>query len=693
MTPGNRYPFLRLLLPLMAGIVCGDALGLTLWLLPLLVCILVGVLLLVLCHTLGRRQSYSMVLCAVIFCAGCYAAAARWAESSYDFAMRETVCRVRICGQPEEKPNSILCPSEVLGEYKGDSLVTFSHHPLFLLYFPKDTLAGTLRRGDELMIHARLSPPQANGNPDEFDYAKYLRRNGGSGTAYVPAGHWRITGHLYGRTLRQAALDCRERIVELYRSLGFEGDELAVLAALTVGDQDDLSEDILETYSVSGVSHVLSLSGLHIGFLYMLLIFCCAPLWKRRRRLKPFLLILVVLLLWAFAFITGLASPVVRSVVMFSLLALSSLQREKPLTMNTLAATAFLMLLVHPLWLFDVGFQLSFIAVASILLFQPRLYAMWRVKNRFMRYVWGLATVSVAAQIGTAPLVLLYFGRFSVHFLLSNLLVVPLSSLVLYVAVALLIFTPFPTVQQFVANVLEILVRGQNDLLREIEALPASSVDGVWMDKWEVALLYISFLLLYRAWGRFTGRNVCMALFALLLFVSYRTVSMSMNTPEKSLYFYNVRNCPAVHCTTEGPDSWLVTADSVPDVSRLFRSLAPHWNRLRLDTPRVVTDSYECPVLSVRNLMLLYGGKRVCILRDDRWKGKRSASPLQVDYLYVCRGYKGTLSDLEPLFKVGKVVIDVSLTDFYRNRMLNECRQKGIPYHVVSQKGYLHILL
>ena len=148
-----------------------------------------------------------------------------------------------------------------------------------------------------------------------------------------------------------------------------------------------------------------------------------------------------------FCFFTGLSSSVVRSVVMFSLLAFAGLQLEKPLTLNTLAATAFLMLLCKPVWLFDVGFQLSFSAVAAIVLVQPKLYALWKVDNRFLRYLWGLMTVSVAAQLGTAPLVIFYFSRFSTHFLLTNLWVIPMVSLVLYSAVFLLMLTPLPFVQ------------------------------------------------------------------------------------------------------------------------------------------------------------------------------------------------------------------------------------------------------
>lgn len=176
---------------------------------------------------------------------------------------------------------------------------------------------------------------------------------------------------------------------------------------------------------------------------------------------------------------------------MFSLLAISRLQSEKLLSLNTLAATAFLMLLYNPLWLFDVGFQLSFVAVVSILLIQPKLYSLLSVRRCIPRYVWGLLTVSVAAQIGTAPLVIFYFSRFSTHFLLTNLWVIPMVTLILYSAVLMLVLTPFSFLQSGCALVVDALLSAQNKVLCWIEELPMSSIDQLWIDHWEIMLFYL----------------------------------------------------------------------------------------------------------------------------------------------------------------------------------------------------------
>lgn len=632
----QRHPFLRLLMPLVVGILCGDAFPhvLSAWE------YVAGFLLFL--FIIGRYKYTGWVYGAAVylFLGGTGFCLMSWQQGKtvFPFSGKPAVYRVCIREHPEERERSILCRVALLGEVEQDTVTGCPRNHLFLAYFPKDSATATLRRGDELLVSTRLAPPANNGNPDEFDYARYLRRKGYSGTAYVADGHWRKTGHDASRTVSQVALDYREKVVGLYRSLGFETDELAVLAALTVGDKEELSDDIVETYSVSGASHVLALSGLHIGFLYALLLFVLRPLWRRWQRLKPLLLLLLVLFLVSFAFFTGLSSSVVRSVVMFSLLAFAGLQPEKPLTLNTLAATAFLMLLCKPVWLFDVGFQLSFSAVAAIVLVQPKLYALWKVDNRFLRYLWGLMTVSMAAQLGTAPLVIFYFSRFSTHFLLTNLWVIPMVSLVLYSAVFLLMLTPLPFVQHLFARVVEALVHVQNEVLRWIEHLPGAAVDDIWLDIWGVLLVYLFLGMAYYGFLRLTVRRVCFALLALLAVVSWHSLSIMSNAPRQGIAFYSVRGCPVVHCMADNRHSWLACADSLPDMPRLCRALSPHWSRLHLETPRLVAGDYTTPGLSMRNQIVSYAGKRICLLSTTVGETRTLPVPFQ---LIICMSPRG----------------------------------------------------
>ena len=700
----QRHPFLRLLMPLAGGIVCGDAyyfgqqsllpIQSVFLLSPLSDLFLVGigtcVFLFLLFASLFSdkyrfRWIYGIVVFFCCFCLGAGLSIHRLSQTDFPFSQTPVVYQAVIREKPEVKERSILCRSEIK-EASGKERT-------FLLYFSNDSLTSTLKRGDKLWIYTRLMPPVNNGNPDEFDYYRYLKRRGGAGTAFVSANHWQSCGNDSVRTIRQMALDCREKVIGLYRDLGFRTDELGVLSALTVGDKEELSERIVETYSVSGASHVLALSGLHIGFLYALLFWLLRPLWQRCPSFKFYGLLVIVILLWGFAFITGLSPSVVRSVVMFSFLAFSCLQPEKPLTLNTLAATAFLMLLYNPAWLFDVGFQLSFAAVTAIVLIQPKLYGLIKVKSRPARYVWSLMTVSVAAQIGTAPLVIFYFSRFSTHFLLTNLWVIPMVSLILYSAIIMLALMPFPFLQQSFASVVEWLLQCQNSVLYRIEHLPFSSIDGIWLDLWEVLLLYLVLVLFLRSSHLRTARSLYLSLFCLFGLVAYHSTAAIINRPQRSIVFYNIRSCPAVHCLWDANHSWLACADSLADTSRIYKALTPHWNRLHVSKPELCGNDYEFSTFSVHNHMVRFAGKRICLLNDSRWRYKTSSHPFNVDYLYISNGYKGTIRELIPLFRVHIVILDASLPDYYVRKLKDDCLHLHIPYVSISDRGTFRISL
>lgn len=684
----HRYPFLRLLLPLIIGIVCGDFLYFHAVSISFL--LFAGAssflfLSVLLSHFLTRfsfRWLFGVSVSLLFFVLGAGSMNLRLQETQYSSLQpEEAVSRVILTGKPEEKEHSLLCRART---EEGKRV---------LLYLAPDSAAQQWQGGEELLISARILPPVNNGNPDEFDYARYLSRKGIAGTAYVAAGRWRLLARRGEMSLLQRALSYREKILDVYRKLGFEGDSFAVLSALTVGYKEELSEDIRETYSVSGASHVLALSGLHIGFLYALLCFVMRGLPRYVAAMRWLRAIAILLLLWSFAFFTGLSPSVVRSVIMFSLFALAGAFIRESISMNTLAATALFMLLACPGWVFDVGFQLSFCAVAAILLIYPSLYRRLPPGNRMLKKIGALLAVSLVAQVGTAPLVLLYFSRFSTHFLLTNLLVIPLVSLIMYAAVLMLAATPFPAIQGVLAMGVRWLVEALNGAVRWVERLPFSSVDGVWTDRVEVFCFYLSvLLLLYYIVSR--RRNGLLALgVCILAGGSYHLARQVADRPHQCIRFYNVRGCAAVHCIAADGHSWLAYADSVPDGKRLSRVASRYWYRHHLQAPVAVTGDYVSPDFSRKSGILSFGNKRVCVVNDNQSRNKTSSQPLFIDYLYLCRGYGGGVEGLAGLFTVDTVILDVSLPDYRKEALISECRRLGIKILSLSDEGSLRFLL
>ena len=699
----HKYPFFRLAVPWMLGIYCGDrfsdSFSEPLW--GFLACIFWACLsfLFYFFERYSWRWCFGVSLS--LFClAGGWLSVNLQLKTATEteFPREEAVYRLRVNDFPEVRERTFLC--RVWLKERHDSLGIHPVNKQAILYFQRDSLSSRLQMGEELWVRSRISPPVSARNFDEFDYARYLKRKGISGTGFVASGHWRFSecrkeNEGIATVLYRLAASYRTQIENLYRRLGIEGDELAVLSALTLGDKTDLSESVRESYSVAGVSHVLALSGLHVGLLYALAFFLLRPLLLGGQSGRVLRSLLLILLLWLFAFFTGLSPSVVRSAAMFSIWALADLCGRQSFSLNTLALTAWLMLLVRPVWLFDVGFQLSFAAVLSILLFQPFLYRLCPVRHRAGTYLWGLVSVSVAAQLGTAPLVLFYFSRFSTHFLLTNLLVVPLVTLILYAAVVLLLLTPMSGLQAVAAVGLEKMLRMLNLLVRWVEQLPYASVDGIWLYPLEVAGCY---LVLGAFFCYLCHRRYARLVTALVLLAAWGAVhsfAVWTDRPRTSIVFYNVRGCPAVHCIESSGHSCIQYADSLSNRQRLRQTAANYWHHCHLYPPAEGSRDSVGQHFFRRQQLICWHGQRVCMVTDNRWKQQRTddGAACRVDYLYICKGYTGQLAALTRLFLPGCVILDSSLSDYRRNRLKEECQQNHLHFISLSDEGSVRFLL
>lgn len=707
---------MRLIIPWIAGVFCGERFFSSST--ELIWGILAFILLFALAFFLYFLKRYSLRWCfgvtitALCFTGGWLGITKQFQQTIYTFPQEEAIYRVLITDTPQAKEHTYLCRT-LLKEH-CDSI---GIHPIdrnAILYLKRDSAAAQLRTGDELLVSTRISPPANNKNFDEFDYARYLIRKGICGTGYVASGKWSIlssggrplylslrpdaTNNHYLRTsmlyLRNIANSYREKIISLYRELGFNGDELAVLSALTIGDKTELSESIRESYSVAGASHILALSGLHIGLLYALLLFILQPVAKRGNAGRCLRSVFLIVLLWTFAFFTGFSPSVVRSVTMFSLLALADMFGRQSFSLNTLAATAWFMLLCNPAWLFDVGFQLSFVAVTSILLIQKPIYQLFTIKSRIGKYVWGLMSVSIAAQLGTAPLVLFYFSRFSTHFLLTNLAVIPLVTIILYIAVFMLLLTPISWIQTYVAEGVKKLLEILNLFVRWIEQLPYSSIDGIWLYQLEVFGIYISLFLLFYYYMNRRYKNLITCLSFILLLATCHVTMLWIDRPQSSLVFYNVRGCPAVHCIESDGHSWINYVDTLSDKQLLKRAATNYWNHHHLLPSKEITADYKTTTFSRQQQMLSWQGCRICMVTDNRWRNNSTDSVLYtIDYLYLCKGYDGHLEELTRLFVPGCIILDASLSEYRRNRLEDECKQSGLRFISLSEEGSVCFLL
>ena len=557
------------------------------------------------------------------------------------------------------------------------------------LYFPRSVEADALGVGDVLRFKAEMRPPTNAGNPAEFDLEKFHYIKGITGTAYVWGDSWELLCH-GKKTFAMRALAVREAVVEKYRQLGFEDEGLSLLSALTVGEKRDFPQELKENYTAAGASHILALSGLHLGIIYMLLTLLLS---YRGRKVWAVVLreAVIVAALWAFAYIAGLPASVVRATTLFTLMSLGRCLRQEPSSVSSLALAAIAMLLFSPHLLFDVSFQLSFAAVFAILLLTPHLQEVLRVNEHgwLYRYVANLFILTFAAQVGTLPFVWYHFGVLPLYSLLTNILVVPLAFVMIALAVLLLVTSFFAPLSMVFATLLQFVTDVMNDGISYISSLPGASFElpsigaaGALC----VALLLAGFFhaLVNRRW-----MGVLFAIGCSLVLCMVGVLTRGGEYVPDGVIVYNNNRNPLLHIVGPDGENWLLS--TVPQLDAEYEySSSPYIKREKLPQPQWVDGDYGCDAFVCRGGMLRYGGLKIKMLADEHWRKNIFTEP--VDVLLLSRGFLGPVKELVEVYPSACLLLDASLYRHSRERIVRECAALGVEAVDIARSGALKIV-
>ena len=334
---------------------------------------------------------------------------------------------------------------------------------------------------------------------------------------------------------------------------------------------------------------------------------------------------------------------------MFSAYVVASIFSEDRFSgFSALTLTAFIMLIYQPMYLFDVGFQLSFMAVLGIFLFYPLIDSLFVVRNKIVVYLWNIISLSLSAQLATLPLILYYFGTFPVYFLLSNLVVAPIAVFILSATLLALALGVFPIAANFVVQGLDFAVRTLNEVMEQIQHWSGAQITSAYLSVWQAWLLAVAIVTLWRY-------VVCRSARRLIVF----------------LLTVNVLIVSFLWKQRELPDTYI------------YLSRAG------------VYTKYDRDINELSSASCIYKVRDICIVLVDnnKWRKQKALSPLHVDYAYICRGFYGSVADLKRLFQIKQVVLDISLEDSYREKLKRECEIYGLNYIDMSEKGSYAILL
>ncbi len=482
----SDWPSLRLVIPLIAGIYISDTIENTRAEVPvwciLAATVLIALLSLIFSDRHPRISGFCLSLSFVLTGAASYLI--QMHRVRVEWPPHYAVYHGVLNSYPLERERSYRLEVAL-----KDSL--YGGHNIYL-YLPKDSVVPTLEPGFRIEFDGKVNKPSSEGAG--FDYESYLLSHGISGTLRVQSKDWRSFPPDGSEGLQIRAVRFRRAVIRKYQEWGLRGNALAVASAVSLGEKRALSDDLREVYSTSGVSHVLAVSGLHVGimcwFLYLLF---PAFLFRRAEWLRQ---LLVMAILWAYAYAIGLPVSITRTLVMFSIVALCRAAERETSALNSLGIAAAIMLTVHPSSLFDMSFQLSFSAVFFIVVLTPILLEIYEPRNPVGLYVWRVMTLSLSAQIGTAPIIMYHFSGFSTYVMLANLVVVPVMFVIVSLSMSLWITGWFPAIRGLLVPVLTWLIDAMTSLLSFIASLPYSQIELSISRGWVIFVFYAVVILI-----------------------------------------------------------------------------------------------------------------------------------------------------------------------------------------------------
>jgi competence protein ComEC len=371
-----------------------------------------------------------------------------------------------------------------------------------LVYLDQDEQSASLQPGDILAMEGAVSSIPPTANPHAFNYAAYLAKKQIYHQAFLSEDNWYKIGHRPHFIHRAEAW--RQFNLNTLKAHLPGTNEYAVGAALSMGYKAELTEEVTNAYAHTGAMHVLAVSGLHVGIVQMMLSGLLGLLSFRGKQWKIIRTLIILIAIWLFALMAGASPSVLRAASMFSFLSIGSALHRTTNVYNTLAASAFLLLCINPYLLFEVGFQLSYLAVFGIVFFQPRIYRLCYVRNKALDYLWQLVAVSIAAQIATLPISIYYFHQFPVYFVLSGLVAVPAAVLILSLSLFLFCIHWIPVISVLLGKLLYGIVFVTNALIFAIHQLPGGLLEGIWLG--EAAVLFLYSFILCLAWSIHTRK-------------------------------------------------------------------------------------------------------------------------------------------------------------------------------------------
>ncbi len=590
-----------------------------------------------------------------------------------------------IIAEPQSKPQTIKALVKLTPVHNSFRLK--SRDLRALVFFEKDTLAKSLQAGDRFLFKGDLRYPDGAKNPEAFNYRKFLQRKGIQYLTFLKKDSWErlknanIPWYYFASRLRK-------KLVQTLHNNGLSGDEFSVASAILLGYNQLMDANMKKSYAAAGVVHVLCVSGLHVGIIYLVFNFLLSFLQKNKgkRFVKAMLLLLII---WFYALLTGLSPSVWRAAVMISLFIISdNLQRDSD-KYNTLAASAFLILLINPLLVFDVGFELSYAAVLGILLFYQPINALLFFKSKIFKTLWSVVSLSIAAQAGAFPIAAHYFHTFPLYFILTNLAVFALAYLIVTTGIFFMLLSPVKPVALLLGKLLSGMVYLMNVIVRFVASLPSAQITRIYFPWVKVAFVYAVLLSLFFWLWHKKSRYLFSLFGSLVLLVGFQTLLKWQRVTQSNMVFYDIPKGISIDLINGNQHLALVDSMALKFPKTRVTADANFLIKKGFDdsAPDVCSQKFRNRAFFYRDGFLSFHNTTFFIVQKATKTFPKMIPKIAIDYLIIGTPVPKSLGEMQNSFDFKSIIIPSFLSTYQRKKMITEAKRLNINYHDVKKEG------
>ncbi len=558
---------------------------------------------------------------------------------------------------------------------------------IIFLYIKKDTLSKRLYYGDVLGVKGSIFSIPPPKNPEGFNYKKFLERQHILAQSFVSQTEVKKIGHQPPSDILSFAFMLRREASIIIDHTIKGKNENAIAKALLLGVKDHLNNEIKRDYSSAGAMHVLAVSGLHVGIIYLLFSIIFGRIKDSGKIGKGLFIVSSILIIWLYAFITGLSPSVLRAAVMFSMISLGQAYAQKGNIYNTLGAAAFILMVYDPNLIYSVGFQLSFSAVLGIVYLQPKLYRVFQFRSLVSDKAWSITCVSIAAQVATFPLSIYYFHQFPTYFLLSNLVVIFAAFLGLLIGATMLIVYPIlAIVGELLGQTLEILFLGLNYLMSVVGYLPYSLIEWLFIDRFELIITYLSIILFMLIIQKKSFTRVSLFFSAIILGMIYHSYSLFKQSKKEEVIFYTIKDNIAIDYIKGFSSTLFLEKVDRESLDLSAYQINPYHRASHLSPIKETIQSIKTESNAIVPLKV---GSHQIILFDSTTFHLEFSSRIRCDLIYIENEAVKSLQWLNQKFDFDLIVLGTKNTWYYANKIKKQATEIDLEIHDLKNDGAL----